>query len=85
MITAWIAENGLHCTLNIGMWDAQGVNESKAWGILLADIVRHVAQAVEKERGVSAEETIRVIASALFGELDDPTSETRGDYSPGHS
>lgn len=42
MISGWIAEKGLHCTLNIGMWGADGRNEPAAWGVLLADVIRHI-------------------------------------------
>jgi hypothetical protein len=50
MISGWIAEQGLHCTLNIGMWHGQGMSESASWGILLADVVRHVANAIQDNR-----------------------------------
>jgi hypothetical protein len=85
MLTAWIAENGLHCTLNVGMWKEQGRNEPKAWGILLADVVRHLASAIEQEGGAPMEQTTEVVVAALLNELDDPTSKIKGGFSPGHS
>ncbi|MYM66045.1 DUF5076 domain-containing protein [Pseudoduganella sp. FT55W] len=42
MISAWSAEQSLHCTLNVGMWDEVGHDEPTAWRILLADVIRHV-------------------------------------------
>lgn len=85
MLSAWIAENGLHCTLNIGMWEAQGHNEPEAWGILLADVVRHVAGAIQQDSGTSTVDTIEVVLASLIKELNDPTSKVNGDFSPGHS
>ena len=41
MLSAWVAEKGLHCTINVGMWNEAGRNEPAAWGVLLADVVRH--------------------------------------------
>lgn len=32
MLSAWIAEQGLHCTLNVGFFDGQGHQEAEAWG-----------------------------------------------------
>lgn len=52
MLSAWIAENGLHCTMNVGIWHAQGRREARAWGILLADVIRHLANAIEEQQGL---------------------------------
>jgi Domain of unknown function (DUF5076) len=85
MLSAWVAENGLHCTLNIGMWEAQGRDEARAWGILLADVVRHIANALNEERGTPFEESAATILHALQEELGSPTSNPKGSFSPGHS
>jgi hypothetical protein len=85
MLSAWVAERGLHCTLNIGHFQAQGHDESNAWGILLADVVRHIASAIQSERGSSAESTVQAVVSALLAELNSPTSSVQGEFSPGHS
>jgi hypothetical protein len=85
MLSAWIAENGLHCTLNIGMWDAGGRDEPRAWGVLLADVVRHIANAIQDHDGTASDETISVIATSLLNELESPTSKATGGFSPGHS
>jgi hypothetical protein len=42
MLIAWIAEKGLHCTMNAGMWHDEGRSEARSWGILLADVIRHL-------------------------------------------
>jgi hypothetical protein len=73
MISGWIAERGLHCTLNIGMWDASGRNEPKAWGVLLADVVRHIANAIEEQKGADAGETAQTIMDAMEREFESPT------------
>ena len=78
MVSAWIAERGLHCSLNIGMWEAEGHNEAKAWGILLADIVRHVANAVEESKGEDRAQVATAIVQSLSAELDSPTSKATG-------
>ena len=85
MLSAWIAERGMHCTLNIGFFDGQGHNERKAWGILVADVIRHIANAWEQERGAPTNETIATIVQSLNAELESPTSKATGTFSPGHS
>jgi hypothetical protein len=85
MISAWIAEKGLHCTMNVGMWESIGQNEPRAWGIFLADVVRHVSNAVGERTGVSADVTTSEIFESLRAELDDPTSPAKGSFHAGHS
>lgn len=85
MLSAWIAERGLHCTLNIGFFEATGHIEANAWGILLADLVRHIGNAVAEERGTSANETVAAVVAAIHSELDLPTSGTVGEFHVGHA
>lgn len=85
MLSAWIAEKGLHCTLNIGMWYARGTNEPRAWGILLADLVRHIGNAIQEEQGAAAPETVEAVIAALLSELENPTSSAEGAFVSDHS
>jgi len=85
MVSAWIAEQGFHCTLNIGMWKANGRAEPEAWGILLADMVRHIANAIEEDEGTSAVQTNTAIVQSMLEELQSPTSRATGNFGPGHS
>jgi hypothetical protein len=77
MLRAWIAKGGLHCTLRIGTWKA---DEAIAWGILLSDAARHVADALEKEKGTKRAETLAAIRESFDREMDAPTSETEGGF-----
>ena len=80
MLSAWIAEKGNHCTLNIGHWQNRGLDEASAWGIFLADTVRHIADAMRDEYGKAVPDTISGVLKALHIELHDPTSEIRGEF-----
>ncbi len=71
MLRVWIAGGGLHCTLNIGHWQHSGIDEDLAWGKVLADTIRHLANVLESETGTEPEETIRRVLKALEVELDD--------------
>jgi Domain of unknown function (DUF5076) len=48
MARIWVAEHGLHCSLRIGVYDDTPIDEARAWGMMLADLLRHVG------RGLSA-------------------------------
>ena len=81
MIRAWIAERGLHCSLNVGMWhELQQVDERRAWGILLADVARHVSNALQEDSGLDRRDSLRVIRECFEEELSRPTSRHRGGF-----
>lgn len=85
MLSAWIAEQGLHCTLNVGFFDGQGHQEAEAWGAFLADLVRHIGNAWAEGRGVPASDTAAAVMAALCSELEQPTSGVVGAFHPGHA
>ncbi|HVP43381.1 MAG TPA: DUF5076 domain-containing protein [Terriglobales bacterium] len=77
MLRAWVANEGLHCTLNVGTW---GDREAIGWGILLSDAARHIADAVYKERGVDRQVTLQEIRRCFNEELAEPSSPTEGEF-----
>jgi hypothetical protein len=77
LIRAWAAHGGLHCSLNVTSW---GDKERMAWGILLTDVARHVADALHIEHGWDKAETIHEIRRVFNAELDDPTDEPTGKF-----
>jgi hypothetical protein len=80
MIRAWIANNGLHCSLNIGVWESRpGVEEPRAWGILIADVARHVADALTRQ-GKERIKTVAEIRDSFLAEIGDPSSGTSGEF-----
>jgi hypothetical protein len=84
MARVWIAEEGLHCSLKIGMYlESSKVPEQEAWGMILADMTRHIADALCKAHGFEREASIAAISDSYFRELKAPTTEVRGDFSPG--
>ena len=85
LLSAWAAEKGLHCTLNVGMWHDSGRDEPAAWGILLSDVARHIANALHEQYGHDPGDTIAAIHRALDRELLDPTSDVDGAFHHGHT
>ncbi len=81
MARTWIAENGLHCVLNVGMWHKDSRHDERhCWGMMLADMARHVANALEEVTGLDRRESVRMIAEAFNTEIARPTSEHRGQW-----
>jgi hypothetical protein len=84
MIRVWVADGGLHTALNIGFWHDQGMNEPDAWGVLLSDMIRHIAAAHEEAYGNDRRETIVAIREAFDREITKPTSGVRGSFVSKH-
>lgn len=51
----------------------------------LADVARHIANAIQEQKGTPAAETVDRLIAALSAELEDPTSTPNGGFVPVHS
>ncbi len=81
MARIWIAENQLHCVLNVGYWQqASGIDERHAWGILLADIARHASFALGNAMGSDPRDNLKMILESLQTEIAHKTSEHVGEW-----
>jgi hypothetical protein len=85
LVSAWAAEKGLHCSLSIGLWHESGRDEPASWGILLSDLARHAANALEDQYGLSSADALARIRQAFDMELGDPTSDVKGAFHHGHT
>jgi predicted secreted Zn-dependent protease len=87
MVRVWIAKDDLHVSMLLGMWaDALGtdVDERDAWGELLADLTRHIANGLHQSHGWDETECIRDIADAYDRQIHESDVEVEGGY-PGDS
>ena len=82
MARVWIAEHGLHCSLRIGTYaKTEGVEEEIAWGIILADMARHVGSGLAETENASDERgLVARIRDSFLAELTKPTSKMRGGF-----
>jgi len=69
ILRIWKNPDNLTITLKT-TWSDPG-----AWGLVLADLARHVANAYESEGVQSAKSAERQIRAALLAELESPTSD----------
>jgi len=85
MLRVWIAEKKLHCSMKVGMYrETMNVSEEKAWGTILADVARHLANALESGYASDATESLQKIRDSFVKELGAPTSETKGGFVQRH-
>jgi Domain of unknown function (DUF5076) len=62
LIRAWAAHRGLHLSLRENSW---GDNERVAWGALLMDVIRQIANAMHEQKGWDKIESMREIIRVL--------------------
>jgi hypothetical protein len=68
VLRVWIANGEQHVALAFGMWE-----EPAAWGLLLADLARHIAEAhAQQDPQVDAEDFLEQIRGGIEMELDGP-------------
>ena len=72
----WIVDKRLQCSLLPTIWK----ETPEVWGILLADFMSHVTQAIAKETDLTEEQARNIISKKLIDELSAPTAEHTGDF-----
>ena len=65
IVRVWGANNEQHITIDVGTWD-----EPLGWGLLLADLARHIAIAYGEEGDVSVAEALALIKQRMDGEWE---------------
>jgi hypothetical protein len=78
MLRVWIAEKSLWCSLNVGMYKKQGIREETAWGTILADAARHIANALSADDGTDPSVVLKNIERQFAKEIARPTSAATG-------
>jgi len=75
VLRAWAANGELVCALRPETWP-----DASSWGIVLADVTRHVANAVKELKGDDPTITAERIRAVYNSELADPTDEPTGHF-----
>ena len=69
----WAADGTQQVSLRPDIWDDPFV-----WGMMLADLAQHVANAYEQMEGRNRDETLRRIRAGFEAELEAPTDQPTG-------
>ena len=72
ILRIWVSGGSQHVSLRTGVWD-----DAAAWGLMLADVARHISNAYAAE-GADREETLRRVIRGFEAEMESPTDEPRG-------
>lgn len=75
VLRAWVADGSLHVSVETGVW-----KEAGAWGVVLADIVKHLMVAYGQAYGADYETSANAILSTLYDSLG---TEDAGDNPSG--
>jgi len=67
VLRAWIVEEALHCSL-----DAGAFADAATWGEVLADVARHVAEALQEQQGTAPGQVLEQIRVAFEAALRAP-------------
>ena len=75
LLRVWIAEQGQHVSIRPNAWE-----DPMAWGIVLADLARHIVLA-EKMTNKNLDEKafLERLLEGFQGEIDSPTDEPEGE------
>ncbi len=75
VLRVWIAEQGQHVSIRSGAWE-----DPFAWGIVLADLARHIANAhaIQSDK-VDKEAFLERLLEGFEAEIDNPTDEPEGE------
>ncbi len=71
ILRVWIANGEQHVALAFGMWE-----EPSAWGLLLADLARHIAEAhAQQDSKIDSDDFLEQVRSGMEAELDGPSDD----------
>ncbi|HUZ96340.1 MAG TPA: DUF5076 domain-containing protein [Edaphobacter sp.] len=75
VLRVWIAEQGQHVSIRSGAWE-----DPFAWGIVLADLARHIALSHELQgQAVDKDAFLERLLEGFTAEIDNPTDEPEGE------
>ncbi|HEY4358674.1 MAG TPA: DUF5076 domain-containing protein [Acidobacteriaceae bacterium] len=75
LLRVWVAEQGQHVSLRPGTWE-----DPFAWGIVLADLARHIVNAESIQRkNLDKEAFFERMLEGFHAEIESPTDEAEGE------
>ncbi len=75
LLRVWVAEQGQHVSLRSGTWE-----DPFAWGIVLADLARHIVNAESMHRKeLDKDAFFERMIEGFHAEIESPTDEPEGE------
>jgi len=72
MVRLWIGNKDIHVSMLLGIWEEASnydIDEREAWGEMLADLIRHIANGLSQSHDYNTAASERRIANALLNHL----------------
>ena len=76
LVRVWIVDGNQHVSISANLW-----KDPAAWGLMLVDLAKHVANAYA-QHGEDKHATLNRILAGFLAEIDSPTDEP-GPLGPG--
>jgi hypothetical protein len=73
LLRVWVAHQDQHISLRAGVWE-----DPAAWGTMLADLARHIANAFETYENRDAIEALERIRAGFEAEIQSPIDPVHG-------
>lgn len=73
LLRVWVANKGQHVSLRMSVWQ-----DPAAWGIMLCDLIQHIANIYQQDQGFDRVATVRRIMEGINAELSAPTDKPSG-------
>ena len=73
LLRVWVADKGQHVSLSVGV-----LEDPAAWGIMLCDLMQHIANAYQQDQGFDRRATLKRIVAGLKAELSSSTDRPSG-------
>jgi len=70
LVRIWVADRGQHVSVATGVWE-----DPAAWGIMLVDLARHIANAYAESEGMRQPDVLERIKEGFDAEWSAPTDE----------
>jgi hypothetical protein len=75
LVRGWVAGGKQHASIATGIWE-----DAAAWGIMLVDLARLIADAYSRSEGRDPEKTLARIREGLDAEWMSPTDQPKGNF-----
>ncbi|MEH0019327.1 MAG: DUF5076 domain-containing protein [Desulfobacter sp.] len=85
MLRVWIGNKDIQVSMLLGMWEQASdndIDEREAWGELLADLVRHIANGLTQSHDYNTAASEMRIANAMLTHLGHGANTIQGEIKP---
>jgi hypothetical protein len=80
LLRVWTAEGRLEMSIRVGMYaESTDMPEDHVWGVILADLARHISNALQSGYGFKGD-VLDGIKASFLKELGAPTSAAQGSF-----